>query len=345
MTQTKKKFILSSLSVVVVLVVHACFSFTKWKTEVAIILNQRLSGDPSPLFMTNSTKTILNSTTTITTPPLDDVATLMTMFRDNACKTLSETVLRVGSKLQDPHKVASRPSWIPPVLSCDKLQRGLPRQYWWLPPAASQQQSSSSNPYLKRLLALISRLERGEEPIKIVILGGSMTAGHRDDLIEGAGKEGAWPHKLKMLINQMWPSDVVTVENHAQGGVSETFWLENFHLVKRMEPFDLLIGEWAVNDQCDYEQKEQFASIFNWTSHSLINEILWLPSNPAVLSIELFRTAYNDVSDANGHCQDHKKITKDLSWVRPARSFYSSTMQLHAQRTPPPTTDSHLHFF
>jgi len=165
-----------------------------------------------------------------------------------------------------------------------------------------------------------------------------MAAGHRDDLVEGAGKEGAWPHKLKMLINQMWPSDVITVENHAQGGVSETFWLKNLHSVKRMEPFDLLIGEWAVKDQCGCEQKEQFGSMFNWASHSLVNKILWSPSNPTVLS--------NDMSDANMHCQDHKKTAKDLSWARPAKSFCSLMMQLHAQcALPPPTTDSHLHCF
>jgi len=329
MKQTRQRFVLTSLLLAVLV---GCFSFMTWKTEVLAIIDQppqqqRLSEDQSPSPMANSTETSMltntsvllswtsvvadltssphsqNSTTSSTTTPiatpLNDEAMLLTMLQENACKTLNETVLQVGSKLQDPNKVASRPSWIPPVLSCDKLQRGLPQQYWWLPPppAASQQQSNiSSNPYLKQLLALISRLERGEEPIKIVILGGSMTAGHRDD-IKGAGKDGAWPHKLEMLLHQIWPSDIVTVENHAQGAVSETFWLENFHLVKRMEPFDLLIGEWAVNDQCDYKLKAQCASKFNQTSHSLINEILWLPSNPAVLSIELFRTAFHAESD------------------------------------------------
>jgi len=65
----------------------------------------------------NSTKTILNLTTTIATPPPNDAAMLMTMFWNNACETLSKVVLRVGSKLQDPHKVASRPSQAPPDLS------------------------------------------------------------------------------------------------------------------------------------------------------------------------------------------------------------------------------------
>jgi hypothetical protein len=232
------------------------------------------------------------------------------LILEKACQVLKKTVLEVGSLLQDPHNVSTNPSWIPPTLDCTQLIRGLPHDYWFGPEASI---------YLQRLVDVVQRLEGGEH-VDIVVIGGSVTRGHRDDLPQELNTlEGAWPQKLEMLLQKVWPN--ITIHNHSWGGWNEGLWQRNFHLIKRMEPFDLIVGEFAVNDHCQYWDMKRPKEV-NETSFLLLNELVWLPSKPAVLSFEMFRLATTR-EKAEQNCREHAYVTGNNTWVSMKQSVFS----------------------
>jgi hypothetical protein len=69
--------------------------------------------------------------------------------------------------------------------------------------------------------------------------------------------------------------------------------------------------ESAVNDQCRFHEQVAAEERVNRTSNKLLNILTNFPSKPAVFSIELFRTAYNNKRDANRECQNHIKVLTD----------------------------------
>jgi hypothetical protein len=244
------------------------------------------------------------------------------------CGSLNQTVTQVASMLQFPSNKATDSSWTPPILHCDQLVRSLPNKTWWYPTSTASSMAvgsrSSSNKrlfhlFLKKSLALVSRLNRGE-PVKIVVIGGSMTAGNRDDIrfaSQEEAKEGAWPRKLELLLRHIWPKSLITVENLARPGWSQDTWLSSFHIIKQeTAPFDLMLAEFAVNDQCDYNKQEVCRKNSNETSHILLNNILSLPNKPAVMLVEMFRLALNNEGDAILHCGEHRQVLPNsTTWV------------------------------
>lgn len=149
--------------------------------------------------------------------------------------------------------------------------------------------------------------KRKSRPLKIVVLGGSMTAGHIDtrrwrgyDM-----KLMAWPNKLEEMMHHKWGNESVQVINLAKGGANERAQLGMLDLVMEHEPIDIILVELAVNDQCDYKDKEMAAVQVNQTSHELLTLLTHFPNTPAVLAVELFRTDGRNSGDAKMHCPDH----------------------------------------
>jgi hypothetical protein len=163
-----------------------------------------------------------------------------------------------------------------------------------------------------RLAQVISDLEAGKKKhVQVLVIGGSMTAGH------AAGDHpGAWPRKLEILLQALWGPESFTVTNIARPAVPYNYWLQNFARIVEFGHFDIIIGDFAVNDQVDYDKQNETAMAVNKTQYSLLNQLVHLPFRPAVLLVESFRTAGPSQSDANRHCgQNRKKV--DTQWICP----------------------------
>jgi hypothetical protein len=129
-----------------------------------------------------------------------------------------------------------------------------------------------------------------------------MTAGHGLK----ATIDDAWPARLEKMLqtDQVGASAEFQVINIAVGGVQERYWLGQIFAIKKYAP-DIVLVESAVNDQCDFVNSEKMAKEVNVSSHILLNQLSHLPSSPAVVSVELFRTAARSMYDANRHCEGH----------------------------------------
>jgi hypothetical protein len=153
---------------------------------------------------------------------------------------------------------------------------------------------------------VISELEAGKKKhIQILVIGGSMTAGH-----EAGSLPGAWPRKLEILLQALWGHESITVANIAQPGAAYNHWLQNFARIVEFGHFDIIIGDFAVNDQ------HTSAMHLNTTHYSLLNLLVHLPFRPAVLLVETFRTAGSNERDATKHCHDDRKKV-GTQWICP----------------------------
>jgi hypothetical protein len=165
---------------------------------------------------------------------------------------------------------------------------------------------------LYRLAQVISDLEAGKKKhIQVLVIGGSMTAGH-----EAGDHPGAWPRKLEILLQALWGPESITVTNIARPGGEYNYWMQNFARIVEFGHFDIIIGDFAVNDQVDYDKQDARAMDLNKTQYSLLNLLVHLPFRPAVLLVETFRTAGTHQSDANYHCGQHRKKV-DTQWICP----------------------------
>jgi hypothetical protein len=96
---------------------------------------------------------------------------------------------------------------------------------------------------LYRLAKVISDLEAGKKKhIQILVIGGSMMAGH-----EAGNYPGAWPRKLEVLLQILWGPESITVTNIARPGVDYNYWRQNFASIVEFGHFDIIIGDFAVN--------------------------------------------------------------------------------------------------
>ena len=163
---------------------------------------------------------------------------------------------------------------------------------------------------LQRLAEKLTKLEQPHSHhLTVVVIGGSMTTG----LVDGSNINNntynlAFPRKLEQFMRQQWPASSLKVINIAVGGADENYQLGRLDRVMELDP-DIILVESAVNDQCDYDKQEERAEFVNRTSYSLLNLLMNFPQNPAVISVELFRTAYGKQSDANKHCRGHVQKT------------------------------------
>lgn len=167
---------------------------------------------------------------------------------------------------------------------------------------------------LYRLAEVISRLEAPgdtKKHIQILVIGGSMTAGH-----EAGDHPGAWPRKLEIMLQALWGPESISVANIARPGGEYNYWMQNFARIVEFGHFDILIGDFAVNDQVDYDKQNERAMALNTTQYSLLNLLVHLPFRPAVLLVETFRTAGTHEGDANFHCGAHRKKV-GAQWLCP----------------------------
>jgi hypothetical protein len=166
---------------------------------------------------------------------------------------------------------------------------------------------------LKRLAKKLMKLEQqsNRHYLTVVVIGGSMTTGYVDvSKLNNDTYNLAFPRKLEQFMQQQWPASSVNVINMAIGGADENTWLGRLDCVIELDP-DIILVESAVNDQCAYNQQDEKAAFVNQTSFSLLNILVNFPQKPAVISVELFRTAMGNSRDANKHCRGYVKKTSD----------------------------------
>lgn len=181
---------------------------------------------------------------------------------------------------------------------------------------------------LMNLISLQRLAEKLNKPsITVVVIGGSVTTGVRDDLDETDDDDDtddevddddendddyydydtyniAYPKKLEDFLQYLLPHKTIKLVNLAEGGADEETWLGKLDHIMEFDP-DVILVESAVNDQCDYHKQDQQIEFVNRTSFSLLNILMNFPQRPAVISVELFRMAYLDEDDADSHCTDH----------------------------------------
>jgi hypothetical protein len=162
---------------------------------------------------------------------------------------------------------------------------------------------------LQRLAAKLIKLEQHSHNLTVVVMGGSMTTGFVDGSRTGT-RDLAFPRKLEQFMRHQWPASSLKVINIAQGGADENFWLGKLDHVMELDP-DVILVESAVNDQCAYDKQDEKAEFVNSTSFSLLSLLINLPQQPAVISVELFRTAFGNANDANRHCRGQVQNTSD----------------------------------
>ena len=154
---------------------------------------------------------------------------------------------------------------------------------------------------------------RTRTPLKIIVIGGSMSTGwvdiaRNEDLNP---RKIAWPRKLEQFMHQKWGNESVQIINLSEGGADEKTWLGRLDVIMSHAPFDVILVESAVNDQCNSLQQASMAKQVNSTSHLLLNTLMHFPNNPAVISVELFRLAHTNFRDANRQCKGEVREVKD----------------------------------
>eukprot|EP00978_Attheya_sp_CCMP212_P027355 scaffold91610_cov58-Attheya_sp.AAC.7 len=171
---------------------------------------------------------------------------------------------------------------------------------------------------LQRLAEKLQKLENGSSsnPLKIVVIGGSMTTGMGYGRSKNDPRSAAWPRKLEQFMHEKWNTthqhnSPVQVINLALGGADENTWLGGMDIIMNHAPFDIILVESAVNDQCDFKDQESKEKEVDRTSNLLLNMLMNFPNEPAVISVELFRVAGTSKGDANLHCRGHVKDVKN----------------------------------
>ena len=198
-------------------------------------------------------------------------------------------------------------------LDCEQLVRSVDGTY--IPEVNLYDVEPVPRLSLIRLASKLERLEQSDEnaePLKVVVIGGSMSTGIVD-IGRLRMRDLAWPQKLMdfLYASGKWPLNNTEVINLSVGGANEEAWLGDLDRITAQEPIDVVLVESAVNDQCNYHEQDTKAIEVNQTSHSLLRFLTRLPSKPAVFSVELFRISYNNTAEIKSHCPDHGKEMLD----------------------------------
>lgn len=162
----------------------------------------------------------------------------------------------------------------------------------------------------RRMAEKLQKLKTGEK-LRILAVGGSMTLGVVDTLNRVDLKNRAWPKKVQQLMDEKWDMNSVEVINIALGGFNEDAWLSTIDLVAGYAPVDIILMESAVNDQGHYHTQEMDAKRVAESSDVLLNLLMRLPGEPAVMSIELFSLSHADEDNANFICPGHVHFVND----------------------------------
>ena len=203
-------------------------------------------------------------------------------------------------------------------LNCEQLQRSMPTTSVRVNVNEMKDELKKTvnfdpNLAMQRLSQKLQIFRSQKSLLKIVVIGGSMSRGFVDySKVETwpRNKLLAWPAKLQQFMQQKFGLDVEIV-NLSMGGANENTWLGHLDYIMEHAPFDIILVESAVNDSCDYKDQISRAAMVNSTSHLLLNLLTNFPTSPAVISIELFRTAFQNQTIANRHCKGHAHNVTD----------------------------------
>ena len=184
---------------------------------------------------------------------------------------------------------------------------------------------------LQRLAKKLKKLENEGDDLIVVAIGGSVTTGMVDaDRHKGSTFNLAFPRKLEQYMQYQWPNSSLKVINISQGGGNEDTWLGRLGHVMKLNP-DVILVESAVNNQCDYHKQDEREAFVHQKSFSLLNLLMNFPQNPAVISVELFRVAYQGRNDAAKHCRGHIQVTSDSSCFICPQWWMPQTWRDHAR--------------
>ncbi|KZV88439.1 hypothetical protein EXIGLDRAFT_772719 [Exidia glandulosa HHB12029] len=131
-----------------------------------------------------------------------------------------------------------------------------------------------------RLRRVLRDAERGR-PIKVAVLGGSVTNGH------GVKPDQNWVNLFGAWWNRTFPRSELTLQNGAVPATGSDYFSMCFgeHIDRDA---DLIVTELAVNDQ----RIESNTEAFEW----LMRALLELPSQPAIINTQVFGLAYSMLS-------------------------------------------------
>jgi hypothetical protein len=168
-------------------------------------------------------------------------------------------------------------------------------------------------PFIGNPTAEDSNSSHHQRPLKIIAIGGSMSTGFvdiaRNDTL--FPRSIAWPRKLELFMHQQWGNQSVQIINLAEGGADENSWIARLDVLMSHAPFDIVLVESAVNDQCSAKKQISKAKEVDYLSHILLNTLTKFPNDPAVVSVELFRLAFTNRRDANKQCPDEVQEIRD----------------------------------
>lgn len=166
----------------------------------------------------------------------------------------------------------------------------------------------------RRMAEKLQKLQSGEK-LRILAIGGSMTTGEVDYKfmpIEDK-RHLAWPQKIQQVMDEKWGEENVEMINIAKGGHNLDSWLSEWDYIAEhaYTPVDIILMESAVNDQGEYHTQESDAKHIAEKSDVLLNLLMRLPGEPAVMSVELYRLGGAHIGDPQGHCGEHVKFVDD----------------------------------
>lgn len=131
-----------------------------------------------------------------------------------------------------------------------------------------------------RLRRVLQKAERGE-PIKLAVLGGSVSAGH------GVKSEENWSTVIQNWFQETFPRSPVSLINGAIPATGSDYYSSCFmgHID---EGSDIIFIELAVNDQFS----EGDAKSYEW----LLRTLLALPSKPAIIHVQTMGLVFNMIA-------------------------------------------------
>ena len=160
----------------------------------------------------------------------------------------------------------------------------------------------NSCPFQRKIMSKLANAQ----PIKIEILGGSATFGA--DLKNKEAER--WSTRLASVMNGGWTNSSISVTNRAIPACNVDSWI---YLYQRFKDADLVIVDLSVNDQ-GFDLP--VLSLYYKTLVQLLDE---MPNHPAIMFVQMFRTALQSKKEIDGVCPDpekHGHCCNDVWWCK-----------------------------
>ena len=138
-----------------------------------------------------------------------------------------------------------------------------------------------------------------ERPYSVLVVGGSFSRGSdlRRDIFTPTKSDTwhGWTYSriLELYIPQALSHIIknVVVENASKGGVGSNYWMFEIQNIPKLEEYDLIVYESAINDDAVGAKSARYKSNteVKVCYENVVRYILSLSSRPALLSLEVFR--------------------------------------------------------